>query len=357
MQNLLSICIATYNREKEVEECVRNCLEVVDKYTEVIVCDNCSTDNTKERLERIVDSRFKYYRNEKNIGYSNILKVLMYATSRYALILNEKDNLDTDGLKELISVLKKQEIIAVVYGNYRGGEGRTGCRYGEGGVYKYSDIFDNKYMHWWWGGYSSGIVYNTKLLHKVEAEIDKSTYLWKLYPFRYAEILMYPYGDIVNLGCDLVCFQRKCIADVHAWSAGGDVRDVYWTVYSGYAQIKEWVDVFARVYDEHTLIKLMRYFGGKAFKHAVTSYYSLMTKDFCVEKMPALKELYAFDLNKSRRVWRVWVRENYKQLWSDMIRKWYVNKLPFAIRHPIVTTWAIAYYIVVQKFIQQHFER
>ena len=76
---LLSICIPTYNRADIVYECVKECLKISGDDIEVVVNDNCSTDDTKGKLEKIVDKRFRYYRNNENIGYSNLM---VYERSR-----------------------------------------------------------------------------------------------------------------------------------------------------------------------------------------------------------------------------------------------------------------------------------
>lgn len=64
----ISVVIPTYNR---AELLVRS-IESVQKQTynkwEIIVVDDCSTDNTEQAIRDICDSRIRYIRNKENIG-------------------------------------------------------------------------------------------------------------------------------------------------------------------------------------------------------------------------------------------------------------------------------------------------
>ena len=49
---LFSVVIPTYNRRVDLERCLNSLLEQTFKNFEVIICDNASTDNTKELIEK-----------------------------------------------------------------------------------------------------------------------------------------------------------------------------------------------------------------------------------------------------------------------------------------------------------------
>lgn len=70
MQNepLLSVIIPTYNRGRLILNSVTSMLNQTYKNIELIVVDDCSTDNTEEILKSINDSRIKYVKLEKNSG-------------------------------------------------------------------------------------------------------------------------------------------------------------------------------------------------------------------------------------------------------------------------------------------------
>lgn len=71
---MISVCIATYNGEKFIEKQLQSILDQTLSVDEVIICDDCSTDNTpkivKDFIEKnsLVDS-WGLFVNEKNVGY------------------------------------------------------------------------------------------------------------------------------------------------------------------------------------------------------------------------------------------------------------------------------------------------
>ncbi len=69
----ISVIIPTYNREKLIKRSIESVISQKghgNEYVirEIIVIDDCSTDNTEEALKSINDSRIKYCRLEKNSG-------------------------------------------------------------------------------------------------------------------------------------------------------------------------------------------------------------------------------------------------------------------------------------------------
>ena len=58
----LSICIPTYNRAEIVFKCVQNCLQLPYSWIEVVVTDNCSTDNTKDIMIKFKESNQSFSR-------------------------------------------------------------------------------------------------------------------------------------------------------------------------------------------------------------------------------------------------------------------------------------------------------
>lgn len=65
---MVSVIIPSYNREDTIERSVRSVLAQTYGNLEVIVVDDCSTDNTEKVVKSIDDSRVRYYCLEKNSG-------------------------------------------------------------------------------------------------------------------------------------------------------------------------------------------------------------------------------------------------------------------------------------------------
>lgn len=69
MENeLVSVVIPTYNREKTIKRSVDSVLNQTYDNIEVIVVDDCSTDKTYEVIKQYNDKRVRYYKLEKNSG-------------------------------------------------------------------------------------------------------------------------------------------------------------------------------------------------------------------------------------------------------------------------------------------------
>ena len=66
MKPFFSIIIPTYNREKTIEKAISSCLNQQFTDLEVIVIDDCSSDNTVAIVESITDPRVKLYKNSSN---------------------------------------------------------------------------------------------------------------------------------------------------------------------------------------------------------------------------------------------------------------------------------------------------
>ena len=68
---LISICIASYNQERYIEECLKSVFEQKTNFeTEIIIGDDASTDNTQEIIRRLCEKRrnCKLVLRKKNLG-------------------------------------------------------------------------------------------------------------------------------------------------------------------------------------------------------------------------------------------------------------------------------------------------
>ncbi|WFT52817.1 glycosyltransferase family 2 protein [Acinetobacter baumannii] len=77
-QPLISVLIPVYNVEAFVKEAVSSICNQTYKNIEIIVVDDCSTDNTYNIVAElaIIDPRIRLYKNDKN---SKIVKTLNFA--------------------------------------------------------------------------------------------------------------------------------------------------------------------------------------------------------------------------------------------------------------------------------------
>lgn len=107
---ILSFCISSYNRYEVLKELVLELLSVESDKFDVIICDDCSSDGTVEKISRIEDKRLKIFVNEENIGGPlNICRSLDRGDGKYIFYINERDNVNPKKVEKLISVLEDLE--------------------------------------------------------------------------------------------------------------------------------------------------------------------------------------------------------------------------------------------------------
>ncbi len=120
---LLSICIPTFNRSKLLKASLLSVLEQIDGYeddVEVIVSDNCSSDDTEQVIHSLQIFRpFKYNRNKENIGAGQNFYLLTneLANGEYCWLIGDDDFLRKDSLPRLIKMLKDNPNIDLFYLN------------------------------------------------------------------------------------------------------------------------------------------------------------------------------------------------------------------------------------------------
>jgi glycosyltransferase involved in cell wall biosynthesis len=95
---LVTIAIPTYNRaDAYLKQAIQSALDQTYPNLEIIVSDNCSTDNTESVVKRFYDCRIRYFRHEKNIGANNNFNYCVeQAQGAYFLLLHDDDLIDSD---------------------------------------------------------------------------------------------------------------------------------------------------------------------------------------------------------------------------------------------------------------------
>lgn len=118
---LVSIGIPTYNRANgKLLNVIQRALEQSYQNIEVIVSDNCSSDNTTEVVQSIEDKRLRYVRHETNIGANNNFNYcLKEAKGEYFLLFHDDDMIDIDFVETCISSLKNKASVGAIYTGIR----------------------------------------------------------------------------------------------------------------------------------------------------------------------------------------------------------------------------------------------
>ena len=113
----VSVCIPVYNRPDYVAEAIESVLGQTFTDFELIVTDNCSTNNTPEVIKSYAtkDNRIKYYRNEYNmIIASNINRAMLIARGEYIKPLFSDDKLSPRCLEVFVDKMDKHTNVSLI---------------------------------------------------------------------------------------------------------------------------------------------------------------------------------------------------------------------------------------------------
>lgn len=122
---ILSIVISTYNRCDLLMNNICMMLESQREDIEFIISDNCSQDDTWQRLNAIRDKRVKVFRNDENFGAINVIAAFGFACGEYIINVNDRDYIKAENIDRLCEKLKKINYCDVVatFGRKRMKEG------------------------------------------------------------------------------------------------------------------------------------------------------------------------------------------------------------------------------------------
>jgi glycosyltransferase involved in cell wall biosynthesis len=113
---LVSICIPTYNQGEFIEHTINSILNQSYTNLEIIVYDNCSTDNTEDIIKKIDSPKIKYIKNESNVGYvENCNRCLGASHGKYIALLHSDDIYESTFVEEEVRVMENDVAIGAVF--------------------------------------------------------------------------------------------------------------------------------------------------------------------------------------------------------------------------------------------------
>jgi len=106
-QPLFTIAIPTYNRPVFLRESLRSATLQTYPNLEILVCDNCSTDDTREVVKSFGDSRIRYVKNSSNIGaQANFALAVESGRGQYFSWLQDDDLIVSDFAERAVEVMQ-----------------------------------------------------------------------------------------------------------------------------------------------------------------------------------------------------------------------------------------------------------
>lgn len=114
----ISILIANYNNGHFFKDCYHSLIAQTEQDWEAIIIDDCSTDNSAEIIERMIkdDTRFKFYKNEQNIGYQKTLvKAIEHSKASIFARLDPDDALKPRAIELTLQAFNENPEVGMVY--------------------------------------------------------------------------------------------------------------------------------------------------------------------------------------------------------------------------------------------------
>ncbi|MEM7726626.1 MAG: glycosyltransferase family 2 protein [Cyanobacteria bacterium P01_A01_bin.45] len=113
---LVSIITPTYNRPEYLKVALESALSQTYRNIEVIVSDNCSSENPQTLIESFNDSRIRFSRNESNLGmFANTMKAFKMARGKYVGALLDDDMWEDDFLAKLVPPLEANPDLVLAF--------------------------------------------------------------------------------------------------------------------------------------------------------------------------------------------------------------------------------------------------
>jgi glycosyltransferase involved in cell wall biosynthesis len=106
----VSVCVPTYNYGRFMRDCIESVLAQTLSDWELVICDDCSTDNTTEIVQEYAqhDKRIRYLKNEQRLGMNgNIKLVAEQGRGEYLKMLCSDDWLAPECLEVLTRSMKE----------------------------------------------------------------------------------------------------------------------------------------------------------------------------------------------------------------------------------------------------------
>lgn len=117
----VSILTVTYNHKDYIGDCIRSILNLTYLNFELIVVDDCSTDNTYNIAKEFeqIDEKVKVYKNSENVGdYPNRKIAASYAKGKYLKYVDGDDIIYPHSLEIMVQAMEKYPNAGIGFSNY-----------------------------------------------------------------------------------------------------------------------------------------------------------------------------------------------------------------------------------------------
>lgn len=112
----ISVAMTTYNGEKYIKKQIESILNQSLKVDEIIICDDCSSDNT---LSIVNNYPVKIIKNKTQLGFkSNFKKAIKNCSGDYIFLCDQDDIWNTFKVEKMISIINSNPNIQVLASSF-----------------------------------------------------------------------------------------------------------------------------------------------------------------------------------------------------------------------------------------------
>ena len=118
-----SICMATYNGSRYIEEQLESILRELGPNDEIVIVDDASSDGTVERIRSFRDARIRLIEAASNQGYVKSFEQAALASRGDAIFLSDQDDVWVEGrLDAMLAALGSAAVVASNFDVLGGGD-------------------------------------------------------------------------------------------------------------------------------------------------------------------------------------------------------------------------------------------
>lgn len=108
----MSIIMPSWNTERFIAESIQSVIDQTYKKWELLIVDDCSTDNTDEIVASFQDDRIRYFKNEKNSGAALTRnRAMREAQGEWIAFLDSDDLWAPKKLERQLKFMKKNNLV------------------------------------------------------------------------------------------------------------------------------------------------------------------------------------------------------------------------------------------------------
>lgn len=114
---MITVIITAYNVSKTIYKAIQSCINQTYKDLEILIINDCSTDNTLQIVQSVKDPRIRVVNNSENLGAGMSRRIgTKEAKGEYTVFLDGDDYLDKDYIQTLYDLAIKNNADVVSSG-------------------------------------------------------------------------------------------------------------------------------------------------------------------------------------------------------------------------------------------------